>query len=274
MLTQAPLTVLIVDDEPLARARMRALLECCQDPHAQVLAEASTASAAQVWLRERSCDLVVLDVQMPGPDGLVLADSLRHHPRPPMVVFVTAHARHAVEAFELDAIDYLTKPVRLERLQTALARAAQRKHERQAAAAAQPQPGQDGDVIPINDRGRLLRLPVGEVLYLKAELKYLTVRTAAQRYVIDGSLNDWEQRLGERFLRIHRNALVAKAAVRELDRHPPTDAAGADEGTAPPFDEFNAGDAWAVRVAQVGEWLAVSRRQLGSVREALRAQGA
>jgi CheY-like chemotaxis protein len=132
MLTQAPISVLLVDDEALARARLRALLDSCRDPHAEVLAEASTASAAQAWLREHGCDLVLLDVQMPGPDGLMLAEALRHHARPPLVVFVTAHARHAVEAFELDAVDYLTKPVRLERLQAALVRVAQRLQQREA----------------------------------------------------------------------------------------------------------------------------------------------
>lgn len=272
MLTQAPLTVLIVDDEPLARARLRALLESCQDPHAQVVAEASTASGAQAWLREHGCDLALLDVQMPGPDGLMLAESLRHHPRPPLVVFVTAHARHAVDAYALEALDYLTKPVRLERLQATLARAAQRLREREAAAQAAVGAGEgpEDDVIPINDRGRVMRLPVGEVLYLKAELKYLTVRTATHRYVMDGTLNDWEQRLGTRFLRVHRNALVAKAAVRELDRHAVTEAE--PESAHAPLDDGGApGEAWAVRVAHVGEWLSVSRRQLASVREALRA---
>ncbi|MBN8503488.1 MAG: response regulator transcription factor [Burkholderiales bacterium] len=272
MLTQAPLTVLIVDDEPLARARLRALLESCQDPHAQVVAEASTASGAQAWLREHGCDLALLDVQMPGPDGLMLAESLRHHPRPPLVAFVTAHARHAVEAYELEALDYLTKPVRLERLQATLTRAAQRLREREAAAQAAAGAGEspEDDVIPINDRGRVLRLPVSEVLYLKAELKYLTVRTATHRYVMDGTLNDWEQRLGMRFLRVHRNALVAKAAVRELDRHAATEAE--PESAHAPLDDGGVpGEAWAVRVAHVGEWLSVSRRQLASVREALRA---
>jgi two-component system, LytTR family, response regulator AlgR len=272
MLTQAPLTVLVVDDEPLARARLRALLESCRDPHATVAAEASTATAAQAWLREHGCDLILLDVQMPGPDGLAFAQTLRQLPRVPLVVFVTAHARHAVEAFDLDAVDYLTKPVRLERLQAALQRVAQRLQAQQAVAAvaAAPQPqGDEEDVIAINDRGRVLRLPVAEVLYLKAELKYLTVRTATHRYVMDGTLGEWEQRLGARFLRIHRNALVAKAAVRELDRHAPTDAGEGSDTTTGALDDAGS-DTWSVRVAQVGEWLAVSRRQLSGVREALR----
>jgi two-component system, LytTR family, response regulator AlgR len=274
MLTQAPLSVLLVDDEPLARARLRALLQSCRDPHVEVAAEASTATAAQAWLREHGCDLVLLDVQMPGPDGLSFAQTLRQHPRAPLVVFVTAHARHAVDAFDLDAVDYLTKPVRLERLQAALLRAVQRRQANEAVAAAQALPAEadEDDVLAINDRGRVLRLPVAEVLYLKAELKYLTVRTATHRYLMDGTLGEWEQRLGARFLRIHRNALVAKAAVRELDRHAPTDASDSGDTAAGALDESGS-DTWSVRVAQVGEWLAVSRRQLTSVREALRALG-
>ncbi len=269
LLTQAPLRVLVVDDEPLARARLRALLASCQDPHAELLAEAGTASQALNWLREHGCDLVLLDVQMPGPDGLSLAGSLQQLPRPPLVVFVTAHSRHAVDAFELEALDYLTKPVRQERLQAALARAAQRLKERNLASEAPL--ADDGDVIPINDRGRVVRLPLAEVLYLKAELKYLTVRTITQRYVMEGSLGDWEQRLAGRFLRIHRNALVAKAAIRELDRH----AGDPGESAAMPLEpgeSVDAQESWAVRVAPVNEWLAVSRRQLAAVREALRQQ--
>jgi len=273
MLTQAPIEVLLVDDEPLARARLRALLDGCRDPHASVVAEAGTASQAQAWLREHACDLVLLDVQMPGPDGLVLADSIRHLPKPPLVVFVTAYAKHALEAFELQAVDYLTKPVRQERLQAALARVAQRLHERDAAAAVAPQAADDHEVLSINDRGRIVRVPLAEVIYMKAELKYLTVRTATSRYVMDGTLGEWEQRLAGRYLRIHRNALVAKAAVRELDRHA---LAGEPESGAMPLeggDQAESGETWAVRVAPVNEWLTVSRRQLGAVREALRSQG-
>lgn len=273
MLIQAPLRVLVVDDEALARARLRALLEACRDPHAQVVAEAGSATQAQAWLSEHACDLVLLDVQMPGADGLSLAALLRQLPRPPLVVFVTAYSRHAVDAFELEALDFLTKPVRQERLQAALGRVAQRLRER--GAVADPLPADDSEVIPINDRGRLLRVPLAEVLYLKAELKYLTVRTVTDRYVMEGSLGDWEQRLAGRFLRIHRNALVAKAAIRELDRH------GGDanesgptplDGSATAAEGADTQDSWAVRVAPVNEWLAVSRRQLAAVREALRAQ--
>ncbi|MDN3923126.1 LytR/AlgR family response regulator transcription factor [Roseateles violae] len=275
------LKVLLVDDEPLARLRLRSLLEACKEPAAEVVAEAGTASQAQSWLREHACDLILLDVQMPGSDGLQLADALRERgagaaagegsPLPPAIVFVTAHAEHALRAFELDAIDYLTKPVRRERLQASLARVAQRLAERaavQSQSAAEAEPGQDANahVIVVNDRGRLLRVPLAEVLYLKAELKYLTLRTASQSLVMDGSLSDYEARLGERFLRVHRNALVAKSAVRELERHAATDFGGLD-GAGGNGDGADGG--WAVRIAHVDEWLAVSRRQVAAVREAL-----
>jgi two-component system, LytTR family, response regulator AlgR len=271
MHTHPPLKVLLVDDEPLARLRLRGLLEACTDPRAEVVAEAGTASQAQAWLKEHVCELILLDVQMPGPDGLQLADTLRQHPAHPAVVFVTAHAEHALRAFELDAIDYLTKPVRRERLQAALARVAQRLAERAAAQSRQESAaaGADDGVLTINDRGRVLRVPLSEVLYLKAEMKYLTLRTATQSLVMDGSLSDLEQRLGERFLRVHRNALVAKAAVRQLERHAVTDFGELDAGVA---DGGDGAEGWAVRIAHVNEWLAVSRRQVAAVREALGAQ--
>jgi two-component system response regulator AlgR len=261
MHTTPALKVLLVDDEPLARLRLRGLLEACNDPRAEVVAEAGTASQAQAWLKDHGCDLILLDVQMPGPDGLQLADALREKPIRPAVVFVTAHAEHALRAFELDAVDYLTKPVRRERLQASLARVAQRLSERAAARERRESPEASAhEVLTINDRGRLLRIPLTEVLYIKAELKYLTLRTATQSYVMDGSLSELEPRLAPRFLRVHRNALVASDAVRELERH-----AGAEEDG----DGLELG--WAVRIAFVDEWLAVSRRQVAAVREALAA---
>ena len=271
-----PLRVLIVDDEPLARLRLRGLLDAIQEPRCEVAAEAATASQATSWLREHGCDVVLLDVQMPGADGLQFADALaqRQAAQPgvaaPLVIFVTAHAMHALRAFELEALDYLTKPVRRERLQAALARAAQRLAERAAAQAVQPAqlpggPAEAADFITLTDRGRLLRIPVAEVLYFKAELKYLTVRTASESHVMDGALSDLEQRLGERFLRVHRNALVARWAVRQLERHAVTNFGELDGGDP----NADTGDSWAVRIVHVDEWLAVSRRQVAAVREAL-----
>jgi two-component system response regulator AlgR len=254
-MSQDRLRVMVVDDEPLARIRLRTLLQECRSPAAEVIAEAGDAQQALACLAAQPCDLLLLDVRMPGRDGTALAEEVRRRPNPPAVVFVTAHAEHAVQAFELDAVDYLTKPVRRERLQQALQRAAQRLAVPAPASAAA-----DGDdVLVVSDRGRLLRLPVAEVLYLKAELKYVTLRTAERSYLLDDSLTDLEQRLGSRLLRVHRNALVARRAVRALERRA---VAGADDGEAGEVG-------WAVQVAPLDEWLAVSRRQLAAVREAL-----
>src|SRR5262249_1687948 len=107
------LRALIVDDEALARSRLRTLLGDCRAPAASIVGEAANATQAVELLRRQPCDLALLDIHMPGADGLALAQALQQLPRPPAVVFVTAHAEHAVQAFELEAVDYLTKPVRL-----------------------------------------------------------------------------------------------------------------------------------------------------------------
>ena len=241
------LKMLVVDDEPLARSRVRTLLADCTEPAAEVAAEAANAAQAMEHLRRQAFDGVLLDIHMPGADGLALAQVLRTLPEPPPVVFVTAYAEHAVAAFELEAVDYLTKPVRLDRLQTALARIERSRMGRLGGGETEQ------EVLVIQDRGRTERVPVVEVLYFKAELKYITVRTAARSYILDGSLSDLEERHGTQFLRVHRNALVSRRAVRALEKH---------------FDAEE-GEGWAVRLNGLDESLAVSRRQLSAVREAL-----
>lgn len=242
------LQVLVVDDEPLARARLRTLLGDCAQPAAVLAGEAGNATQAMELLRRQSFDVALLDIRMPGADGLALAQALRALPKPPPVVFVTAHAEHAVDAFELEAADYLTKPVRLERLQAALQKV---ERLRQVGSGLQADSAQESLVI--QDRGVILRVPLVEVLYFKAELKYITVRTAAKSYILDASLSELEERHAAHFLRVHRNALVARRAVRALERH----------------DDPEEGEGWAVRLAGIDEALAVSRRQLSAVREAL-----
>jgi len=262
-----PLRVLIVDDEDLARARLRSLVADCAQPLSTVVGEAANAAQALAWLQanRQGCDVALLDIRMPGRDGLQLAAELRQASDAPAVVFVTAHGEHALKAFELEALDYLTKPVRRERLHAALQRVAQRLPGRAATADTPPAPPaappQEAPVIIVSDRGRVLRVPVAEVLYLKAELKYVTLRTASHTYVLDDALSDLELRLGPLFMRVHRNALVARHAVRALERR-----------LTPGSDE-ESGESWAVRVAPVDEWLAVSRRQASAVREALAAGG-
>jgi len=254
-----PLRVFLVDDEELARLRLRSLLSECREPSASVVGEASNTAQALAWLAAQTCDVVLLDIHMPGRDGTQLAAELRSLPRAPSVVFVTAHPEHALKAFDLAAVDYLTKPVKRERLNAALRRVAAQMGL--GAAAAAPA-ADDGAAIVVSDRGRVVRVPLIEILYFKAELKYVTLRTAARSYVIDDPLSDLEPRLGDRFLRVHRNALVARPAVRALERR-----------TLPGSADEEGGESWAVCLAPVDEWLAVSRRQVAAVREALVAAG-
>ncbi len=238
--------VLLVDDEPLARLRLRTLLQDC--PGARVEGEAANASQAVELLRRQQFDVALLDVHMPGADGLALARGWQNLPGAPAVVFVTAHAEHAVQAFEIEAVDYLTKPVRLERLQAAL-----QKVQRLLQSGQDAQPFTAAPALVIQERGRTERVPLEAVLYLKAELKYLTVRTAERSFIFDGSLSELEERFPGQFMRIHRNALIARHAVRALERH---------------FDPEE-GEGWAVRLHGIDELLSVSRRQLAAVREAI-----
>jgi two-component system response regulator AlgR len=273
--------VLIVDDEELARLRLRSLVSECASPRAEVVGEAGNVAQALVWLAEHRCDVVLLDIQMPGADGMQLAAALKvrasQGEQVPAVVFVTAHAQHALRAFELEATDYLTKPVRRERLQATLQRVSQRLvrepgPDASVAAGTSLTPASNvasggaavssSDVLVVSERGRVVRVLLSDVLYLKAELKYVTLRTAQRAYVLDDALSDLEQRLGDRFMRVHRNALVARTAVHSLERRAP--ASDLDDEVA---------ESWAVRIEPVGEWLAVSRRQVQAVRETIAAHG-
>ena len=242
-----PLKALVVDDESLARARMRTLLADCTSPTVHCVGEAANAVQAMTVLQHQPVDVALIDIHMPGADGLTLARSLQALARPPALIFVTAHAEHAVDAFELEAVDYLTKPVRLERLQVALQKVERLLQPRRGLAAS----GVQEEVLIIQERGRTERIPVAQIVYFKAELKYVTVRTATRSYILDGSLNELEDKYRADFVRIHRNALIARRAVRALEKH---------------FD-VEEGEGWAVRLTGVDELLAVSRRQLAAVRE-------
>ena len=235
--------VLIVDDEPLARSRLRTLLASCDA--AVVAGEAGSAAQAVELLGRKVFDRLLRDVQRPGADGVALARALRESANAPAIVFVTAHPEHAVAAFEVEAVDYLTKPVRLERLQAAIAKVEKRLQVQG--------PDVEPEVLLIQDRGRTERVPLPEVVYFKAELKYVTVRTAARSYILDASLAELEERHHAHFLRVHRNALVARRALRALEKH---------------YDPEE-GEGWAVRLNGIDELLTVSRRQLGAVRDAL-----
>ena len=262
----ASLQVAVVDDEPLARLRIRSLLGQARVPNT-VVAEFGESVTALMWLQEqdrlgRSPDLVVLDIQMPGLDGMVLAARLRDLTRAPTVVFVTAHAEHALRAFDLAAADYLTKPVRLERLEASLERVQRLRAALLPPREGEPNAAADADadsaeVLVVQERGRVERIALGDILYFRAEQKSVLLRTRADSRLIDDSLTELEGRVGGRFIRVHRNALVSRQAMKALERR---------------ADDPDGGEAWAVQVAPTMEWLAVSRRQVSAVREAMAQQ--
>jgi len=196
---------------------------------------------------------------MPVMDGVELARHLRRLASPPAVVFTTAYDQYAVQAFEVAAADYLLKPVRAERLADALGKARRQLAPTDAALAALA-PGARRH-FSVTERGRILLVPVDEVIYLKAEQKYVTARTADREYLLDEALVQLEQEFGERFIRIHRNSLVARAALRGVER-----ASGHGEGAC----AANTGEGhWQVILAGVPERLPVSRRQWPAVRQLL-----
>ncbi len=245
------LRVVLVDDELLARMRMRTLLQQA-GVACELVAEFGDALSAQQafqgWSQTGGMpDAVFLDIAMPGLDGMQLARNLSAMGVAPMVVFVTAHRDHALSAFEVDAVDYLTKPVRQERLDATLARVMQR---RDAVKGLVPVPSSES--VLVQDRSAMVRIPVHDIVYFKAEQKQVLIKTAHQQWTTDESLTELEQRLGDRFIRVHRNALVACQAMRQL---------------ALREDPETGQEGWAVRVEPASEWLAVSRRQIALVKE-------
>jgi two-component system response regulator AlgR len=208
-----PLRVLIVDDEPLARARLRTLLQA--DPTVVVAGEAADGEAALVACRSQPPDLVLLDIAMPGMDGLQTARALAACRPRPAVVFCTAYDAHALSAFEAEALDYLVKPVRAERLAAALARVRTFLAGRAAPAADAPGARRH---LTARLRGSLRLIPIEEVHYLQAEEKYVVVHHARGEDLIEEPLKALEAEFAGRFVRIHRNCLVARAQLAELRR--------------------------------------------------------
>lgn len=221
MPTEKPLKILLVDDEPLARERLRALLgDIASQFPTEVVGEAGNGLAALDFLREHTAQVVLADIRMPGMDGIELAGHLGGMENPPAVIFTTAYDNYAVQAFDLNAVDYLLKPVRAQRLLTALQKAL-------LARPAQPElladigrevRGNGRTHLSSQERGRLLLIPVSEVLYFKADFKYVTARTIEREYLLDEALTHLENEFAERFIRLHRSVLVAKTALAGFEK--------------------------------------------------------
>lgn len=196
--------VLVVDDEPLARSRLVALLGECED--VVVAGSVADGEAALAALGETQPDLLLLDINMPGLDGAALAARLAGQARP-LVIFCTAYESHALTAFELGAVDYLLKPVRLARLREAL----QRARQRLAAVPLDPVGYLHGRL-----RGEQVRIALAEVICLLAEEKYVVVRHAGGELLIEESLRQLEEAHPTQLVRLHRNCLVPAPRLRGL----------------------------------------------------------
>ena len=239
--------VVIADDEPLARERLCALL--AEHPGIDVVAEAENGLDALQACSQHRPDMVLLDIAMPGVDGLEAARHLAAFDPRPAVVFCTAYDEHALSAFEAAAIDYLMKPIRSERLAAALERARTfiAGRETHAPATSNQQPRTH---LCARLRGSLRLIPVDEVHYLQAEEKYVVVHHARGEDLIEESLKSLAAEFAARFVRIHRNCLVARDGIVELRRAPD-------------------GQVHAV-LRDVAEPLEVSRRCLSQLRDTLR----
>ncbi|WP_029134815.1 LytR/AlgR family response regulator transcription factor [Sedimenticola selenatireducens] len=240
--------ILIVDDEAHARARLRSLIDEIGPPW-RVVGEADNGQDALQRVRLGEVDLVLMDIRMPGMDGLEAAAVLAGLATPPAVIFVTAYDEHALAAFERHAVDYLLKPIRRERLQRAIEKAVTlNRPQLQALQALQEQP--DDAYISVSFRGGLQRIPISEVIYFQADNKYVTVCHAAGEALLEESLKSLEERFVQRLIRIHRNALIVRERLLGLKRL--------------------GNGACAVSLAGSVAELEVSRRHLPEVRKLLR----
>ncbi|WP_435004545.1 LytR/AlgR family response regulator transcription factor [Xanthomonas arboricola] len=210
-MTATQVRVLIADDEPLARERLRLLLG--EHPHVEVIGEAENGQQVLQQCHHLHPDLVLLDIAMPGVDGLETARLLRQSQPQPAVVFCTAYDQHALSAFDAAALDYLMKPVRPERLAAALEKVATFLAGR-APSATPPLRTH----LCARLRGSLRLIAIGDIRYLQAEEKYVIVHHARGEDLIEESLKSLEDEFADRLVRIHRNCLVARAELVELRR--------------------------------------------------------
>ena len=268
--------LLLVDDEAPARSRLRDVLAdiALACPH-EIVGEASDAQQALDQIADLEPDIVLLDVQMPGMTGIELASHVAQYlTQPPAIIFISAYDEFALKAFEVRALDYLLKPVRAARLMEAVNRVAALRRSAGSGQSA----AQRADMAAISElamstaatsgqrrhfamqqRGRLLLIPVGDVLFLKAEAKYVTVRTISGEFLIEESLLSLEQELARQFVRVHRNALVARAAIAGVEKARPIQADTDNDGE-------RGQETWQVILHGIDERLPISRRQWSTIK--------
>ena len=243
------MNVLIVDDEHLARQRLRQMLSATSEH--QIIGEAETGEDALRKTQAAQPDVVLMDIRMPGMDGIEAANYINRMDNPPAIIFTTAFSDHALNAFETHAIDYLLKPIKQSRLEAALD-AAKRMNKAQISQLCEDEAIaiSTRQKICVKSRGSLELIPVEEIIYFKADQKYVTLRTADQEYLIEESLKVLEEEFARQFIRIHRNALVAQNMLNGLVKN--------NEGHP------------CISFTEVDDLLEISRRHLPLIRKKLK----
>lgn len=241
------MNVLIVDDEHLARQRLRKMLSARNGY--QIIGEAETGEDALKKTQAANPDVVLMDIRMPGMDGIEAANYITRMDKPPAIIFTTAFSDHALDAFESHAIDYLLKPIKQSRLEAALD-AAKRINKAQLRQLHVDEAEGSRQKICVKNRGSLELIPIDDIIYFKAEQKYVTLRTAEQEFLLEEPLKDLEEEFSSRFIRIHRNALVAIKLLQGLTKN----------STGHPCASF----------IDIDDLLEISRRHLPLVRKKLK----
>jgi len=239
--------VLLVDDEPLARERLKRLLT--EYPDFVCAGEAGDGDEALAWLHSNSADLLLLDIQMPGMNGLDVAAQIQQQKNAPLIVFCTAYDEHALQAFSVSALDYLLKPVHKDDLCRALQRAQPWLESKEKSTP--PAAAESGRThLSARTHNGLLLIPLEDVFYFYADQKYVSVRHTGGETLIDDALKQLEEEFGERFVRVHRSALVARDRIERL--------------------EAKAGSGHKVYLRGLDEGVAVSRRHLADVKRVMK----
>jgi len=235
--------ILVVDDEKLARARMRELIE--KNGEHLIVGEAMNGNEAIEKTMTLKPEVLLMDIRMPVMDGLEAAMHLQSLDVPPAVIFTTAYDQHALEAFEVNAVDYLLKPIRRDRLEAALQKVRRVSLKQLKEVRSQEESGARTH-ISVHMRGQITLIPVQDIIYFIADNKYVTIRTGKEQHLIEDSLVSLEDEFKDRFLRIHRNALVAVNFIRGIEKQP--------------------SGRWRVLLREVDDKLDVSRRHTPAVR--------
>lgn len=240
---------LVVDDEHLARARLKELIRRIK-PDAKIIEARNGEDAIKLYEKHKPPTALV-DIRMPGIGGIELAYHLSAQDQPPAVIFTTAHNEYALQAFDTNAIDYLLKPIHLERLQRALQKAEPLTDEQNLVL----KQGEDERThISVNQRGRLKLIPIKDIAYFKAENKYVVIKTKEGEFLLNDTLNQLETELGNGYIRAHRNALISTKYIEAMEK----------------VDD----DRWCVVLDGFNDKIEVSRRQRPIIRAWLRGKKA